>query len=294
MHPGPKNIWGNSEHDGSPRDDTIVPTRRAAKGSGGLDLCATSELLLTQDMGVQVIETDVFGPLEKDTVGIVLGHSSSIMKGLIVHPGVIDPAYEGCIKILCHSPYGVVSIAPGDRIAQLLVLPSGRNKLPAEGLVLKDKSLAPMGVDLACLSLELDQRPILNLEIEGKIFSGLVDTGADKSIIRSQAWPKRWPLQQASQSLQGLGYAQTPHISAKELVWRTEDQRETFQPFVVDFAMHPQNKELSHWSVMARWTPLVDAWKFHRSKICSILSRIGGWPSINGNKALLSPLCENA
>ena len=170
MLPGPKNIWGNSELNGSPQYDSIIPKRRATKGSAGLDLRATSGLVLTQDMGVQVIETDMSRPLEQGTVGIVLGHSSSIMKGLIVHPGVIDPAYEGCIKILCHSLYGVISIALGDRVAQLLVLPSGHNKLPAEGLVLKDKSLGSAEMDLACLSLELDQRPILNLEIEGKIF----------------------------------------------------------------------------------------------------------------------------
>ena len=89
-------------------------------------------------------------------------------------------------------------------------------------------------VDLACLSMDLDQRPILNLETEGKIFAGLVDMGADRSIIRAQAWPKHWPLQQSSQSLQGLGYAHTPHISAKELTWRMEDQKGKVQPFVVE------------------------------------------------------------
>lgn len=59
------------------------------------------------------METDMSGPLEEGTVGIVLGRSSSTMKGLIVFPGVIDSDYTGAIRVLCHSPYGVVSIALG-------------------------------------------------------------------------------------------------------------------------------------------------------------------------------------
>ncbi|XP_041488580.1 endogenous retrovirus group K member 7 Pro protein-like [Microtus oregoni] len=81
----------------------------------------------------------------------------------------------------------------------------------------------------------LDQRPIIALNIEGKTFQGLLDTGADRSIIREGDWPKRWPLQLSSQTLQGLGYANTPKVSAKELTWTYEEgQKGLFQPFVLD------------------------------------------------------------
>jgi dUTPase len=46
-------------------------------------------------MGTQVIETDFKGPLQKDTVGLLFGCSSSALCKLIVHPGVIDPDYQG-------------------------------------------------------------------------------------------------------------------------------------------------------------------------------------------------------
>lgn len=75
-------------------------------------------------MGTQLVETDLQGPLEPDTVGLLLGHSSSALRGLIVHLGVTDPDYTSIVKIMVSACRGVVSISPSDRIAQLLVLPS--------------------------------------------------------------------------------------------------------------------------------------------------------------------------
>lgn len=184
------------------------------------------------------MDTDMSGPLEKGTVGLVLGRSSSTMRGLIVLPGVIDSDYTGTIKVLCHAPFGIISIAPGDRIAQLLVLPSLHDRFPADQKERQDKGLGSTGVDLACLSVELNDRPILCLTIEGRTFSGLLDTGADRSVIREHDWPKAWPLQISSQALQGLGYAKTPAMSAKELHWRAQNQKGTFKPFVVDIPIN--------------------------------------------------------
>ena len=185
-------------------------------------------------MGIQAIDTDMKGPLPEGTVGLVLGRSSSTMKGLIVLPGVVDPDYTGSIKVMCQSPRGILSIAPGDRIAQLLLLPSLHDKFPAVNKERGDRGFGSTGTDVACLSLSLDERPMLTITIEGKQLVGLVDTGADRSIITSRDWPKSWPLQVSSQTLQGLGYAKAPQISAKELVWTAEGQGGRFQPFVVE------------------------------------------------------------
>ena len=37
-----------------------------------------------------------------------------------------------------------------------------------------------------------DSRPLMSLIIEGKQFEGLVDTGADVSVISLQQWPNDW------------------------------------------------------------------------------------------------------
>jgi dUTPase len=81
-------------------------------------------------MGCQPISSDFRGPLLKDTVGLLLGRSSSSLKGLVIYPGVIDSDYEGQVKIMCSAPRGIMTISPGDRIAQLLILPSLYNMFP--------------------------------------------------------------------------------------------------------------------------------------------------------------------
>ena len=97
---------------------------RATAGSAGLDLSSTTRLVLTPQMGVQLIETDFKGSLQPGTVGLLLGRSSSALRGLRVHPGVIDPDYTGVVKVMVESPRGISAIFPGDQIAQLLLLPS--------------------------------------------------------------------------------------------------------------------------------------------------------------------------
>ncbi|KAL6093370.1 hypothetical protein STEG23_023775 [Scotinomys teguina] len=41
--------------------------QRATAGSAGLDLCATSRLVLTPQMGVQLVDSDFRGPLSPGT-----------------------------------------------------------------------------------------------------------------------------------------------------------------------------------------------------------------------------------
>ena len=78
----------------------------ATPGSAGLDLLCTTRVVLIPQMGVQLIPTDFKGPLPAGTVGLLLGRSSSALKGLIIHPGVIDSDYEGVVKIMASSPKG--------------------------------------------------------------------------------------------------------------------------------------------------------------------------------------------
>jgi hypothetical protein len=50
-----------------------------------------------------------------------------------------------------------------------------------------------------------NQRPNLKLTFDGKRFEGLIDTGADVTIIRGQDWPSKWPLTDKLTHFQGLG-----------------------------------------------------------------------------------------
>lgn len=70
--------------------------------------------------------------IPQEFVGLVLGRSGGFESGLIVHPGTIDPDYRGEIHALLKN-HGreAFTIKPGERIAQLLILP----KITAEFVV---------------------------------------------------------------------------------------------------------------------------------------------------------------
>nr|XP_058141037.1 endogenous retrovirus group K member 8 Pro protein-like [Dasypus novemcinctus] len=92
----------------------------------------------------------------------------------------------------------------GDHIAQLLLLPyvpieasekvHGRNGFGSTGMT---------GVFLT--EKVLESHPVCEITIQNKLFKGLIDTGADISIISSNHWPSAWPFQDASISIVGLG-----------------------------------------------------------------------------------------
>ena len=52
-----------------------------------------------------------------------------------------------------------------------------------------------------------DKRPMCTVIIQGKNFEGLVDTGADVSVIGLNQWPRHWPKQKASVGGVGVGAA---------------------------------------------------------------------------------------
>ena len=108
------------------REEAIVPTR-AHEGDAGLDLYAA--------------EAAHLGPGERWSVGtgiaveIPAGHAGLVLPrsglarehgiALVNAPGLVDPGYRGEVRVLLLNtdPAEVFRIAPGDRIAQLVVAP---------------------------------------------------------------------------------------------------------------------------------------------------------------------------
>lgn len=74
-------------------------------------------------MEVQALPINIFGPLPRGTLGFILGRSSTILRGIQIHPGVVDADYQGEIKIMTSVTQGVAVIPQGDRIAQLVLVP---------------------------------------------------------------------------------------------------------------------------------------------------------------------------
>ncbi|XP_077007854.1 endogenous retrovirus group K member 7 Pro protein-like [Tamandua tetradactyla] len=77
-------------------------------------------------------------------------------------------------------------------------------------------------------------RPMLTIKVQGRSFLGLLDTGADRSIIRQQEWPSAWPTCKAEDPIRGIGQISAPMLSATALHWADEEGHQgSFQPYVL-------------------------------------------------------------
>jgi len=103
--------------------------RRATTGSAGFDLCARLDAPLTLEPGQRaLVPTGIAIGLPAGTVGLVCARSGlAVRHGLTLSNGVgvIDSDYTGEVMVgLVHLGAEPYTVADGERIAQLLVIPA--------------------------------------------------------------------------------------------------------------------------------------------------------------------------
>lgn len=75
---------------------------------------------------------------------------------------------------------------------------------------------------------------MINFRIEGKQLKGLVDTGANVSVISKEFWPPSWSTTEAMGSVKEVGVPNDIQHSAADLRWQDEEgQTGWFQPYVI-------------------------------------------------------------
>lgn len=99
----------------------------ARSGDAGADLRSTHDLTIAPGERVMV-HTGVRVALPEGHVGLVTPRSGLAARaglGIVNSPGVIDSGYRGevLVCLVNHDPREPVTLAAGDRIAQLLVVP---------------------------------------------------------------------------------------------------------------------------------------------------------------------------
>ena len=110
------------------RENAILPVR-ATDGSAGMDLHAWLEEPLTVQPGERVrIPTGIaIGLPSRDTVALIFARSGLAVKhGLTLSNcvGVIDSDYTGELQVgMVHQGDAAYTVQPGERIAQLVVMP---------------------------------------------------------------------------------------------------------------------------------------------------------------------------
>ena len=176
-----------------------------------MDLAAAVDVTLLTN-NPQTISTNVRGPIiinGRAMGALLLGRSSASQCGLFVLPGVIDADYEGEIYIMAYTLNPPVKIAQGQRIAQLVPLPQVTQTIrPVTEESRGNKGFGSTG-SLTLLTLNLSTRPrkTVHLSFQGNTITveGLLDTGADSSVLSPSSWPQGWPLQEHTTTITGVG-----------------------------------------------------------------------------------------
>lgn len=157
------------------------------------------------------ISTGVRGPVlinGQPHGGLLLGRSSVSIMGLFVLPGVIDVDYTGDIMIMAYTPFPPLTIEAGQRIAQFIPLPQLTKELqPRTQCSRGNQGFGSSG--LALLTIDLHSRPkrkvLITYEDQSLELWGLLDTGADTSIVSPEKWPQDWPATQTADTVTGVG-----------------------------------------------------------------------------------------
>jgi dUTP pyrophosphatase len=107
-------------------EEAVIPVRATA-GDAGLDLHAAEPAHIGPGERWQV-KTGLAVEIPQGHAGLVLPRSGLALKhgiSLVNAPGLIDAGYRGEIGVLLLNtdPAEIFRVEPGDRIAQLLVLP---------------------------------------------------------------------------------------------------------------------------------------------------------------------------
>lgn len=154
-------------------------------------------------------------PLPSDTIGLIIGRAELTEQGIRVHTRILDNIGDDKVQVMVSTaiPW---KIKKGDWIAQILILPRVQKKKDRNNF--RQKRFNTTGGAGVFLSEKvLEERPTCQVIINGKSFRGLIDTGADVSIISHLHWPDTWPLQPADIEVTGLGKAEGLKKSAQWL-----------------------------------------------------------------------------
>lgn len=107
------------------------PPLRKTEGAAGYDLYYDGEMTVFFPGVVRSLSTGIALEIKKGYYGQIAPRSGLALEyGITVMGGVIDSDYRGEVKVILQNSGGKIwTVQPGDRIAQLLILPCYQGEL---------------------------------------------------------------------------------------------------------------------------------------------------------------------
>jgi hypothetical protein len=154
---------------------------------------------LTISLGnTPVLVTFHFYNSVKKSTGIIRGNKKCLLQGLILHPYYTMLQSKSLITVYVSSSRQWLGLEKDAKIAVFLPLPPETSP------------------QIYFIQPILHQRPLATIYIRGIDFCGLLDTGADQSVIPQSLWPKHWGTKRGT-TIQGVGGPQLAKVSAEVL-----------------------------------------------------------------------------
>lgn len=158
---------------------------------------------------------------------VVLPLPSAIQQGVTVEPCVLDFSPHLLLHVSVYAPASL-ALPKGTPIASLLPVPAPPSDPPVVA--------AAMRISAA--------RPTLALTVNGSTINGLVDTGADMTVIAAKDWPSSWPLV-PSGPVAGVGGPSFARRSLHPLLFQSNTgQQITLAPLVMDLPLSLWGRDL--------------------------------------------------
>ena len=218
---------------------------------------STADTITIVTKDIVKVPLEARGPIGRGLSALLIGRSSSTLNGLIVHVGVIDADFTGQICALVSTLYPPVTIPKGTRLAQLVPFLSCVPK--AEQRLRGDGGFGSTGPPQVCWSQTVSSsRPHMTCTLSNHGHSpttvrlaGLLDTGADVTIISNYLWPSTWPTEDVDTGVVGLGGSARARTAATAiLITNPEGQQAVVKPYVTAAPLNLWGRDcLSQWGV---------------------------------------------
>ncbi|RMC20513.1 hypothetical protein DUI87_01364 [Hirundo rustica rustica] len=236
--------------------DLLSRLAASTRGSAGVDVCTAESVVIDSDK-IHKVPLDAFGPLGDGMSAFLMGRSSATIQGIIVHLGLTDADFSGQIHAMVSTPTPPLTIPKGTRIAQLVPFKSSVSR--TEDRSRGDGgfgSTGPPQVHWTAVLTKDRPETLCTVSMVGATPSeihlrGLLDTGADVSILSLAAWPPQWPLTLAKMSISGLGGTKQCYVSRNPVaITNPEGQTAIIWPHVTEIAQNLWGRDvLAAWGV---------------------------------------------
>lgn len=207
----------------SPSISSSQPSTPASNPKSiGLDFCATSSTILSPDDGVTPLPVTLLGSPPPNSVLLALGRALSALTGLLIYLTVLSPTFPSPLHLFGVATQGPLLISPGQVLARALPLPSPEPPL-SHSLSPTSSPPAPTPPKIFWIQQLTQDRPCLKLKLDGRVFEGILDSGADSTVLSQASWPTSWPCQPSLIHLQGIEVSTNTLQSSKILRWKDPD-----------------------------------------------------------------------